>query len=164
MRDSDIVPGDAHERRRHQRGLALAAISGARTFLGPALAVRRLGAGRGLRRLTTLLAAFEIGCFDKLPGVGARTAAPQLLGRLVSGATVAVALRPRGRRSGLAAALAWAAVAGASAFATLRLRYALMRLPFPRRLRGALSGVVEDLALLALGSALARPAPHPGDR
>jgi hypothetical protein len=158
MSESNVAPGAEHERARHGRGLALAAISGARTFLGPALAVRHLGGGRRLRVLTTLLAAFEIGCFDKLPGVAARTAPPQLLGRLVSGATVAVALRRRGRRSVLAAALAGAAVAGASAFATLRLRYALIRSCGRWRLGGVLAGVVEDLALLALGRACARPA------
>ena len=115
----------------------------------------------GLRRLTTLLAAFELLVFDKLPGVPARTTPPQLFGRAAAGATVAVALRRRrGRASAGPAALAGAAVAVASTFATHQLRHFLIRLFGQRRLGGALSGVLEDLALLALGT---RAGPPGGD-
>ena len=48
--------------------LGFAAISGARTFLGPALAARRAGAGRKVRLTVTLLAAWEL-LFDKIPGI-----------------------------------------------------------------------------------------------
>ena len=102
-------------------GLTLAALSGARTFLGPALAVRRLGARHRIQQLTTLLSAFEMCVFDKLPGVPARTTTPQLLARAASGAMVAVSLRRLRPNRGIGrTALAGATVAVAAAFATAR--------------------------------------------
>jgi uncharacterized membrane protein len=153
---------DANELpQRGRRGgfLALATISGARMFLGPALAVRRTSAGRGLRITATLLAAWEL-VFDKIPGVPARTSPPSLAGRAAAGALVGVlGRRHHGRGRALGAALVGAAAAMAGAFATLRERRALTRAFGGKRLSSALAGAVEDLTLLAIGRAALGPAP-----
>jgi uncharacterized membrane protein len=139
--------------------LAFAAVSGARTFLGPALAARRAGRGRKLRWLTTLLAIVEV-VYDKVPWVPARTSPRLLLGRAASGAAVAVGSRPRrGRGWAGVAALAGAALAIGSAFGTLRGRRALIRALGGRPLGNALAGAVEELTLLALGRVLGGRAP-----
>ena len=142
------------------RLLGLAAITGARTTFGPALAVRASVKRPLLRTIATLLAAAEL-IADKLPGLPNRTAPSNLVPRIASAAGLALALRPRRRRwrrrptAGAAVALA-AGAAVAAAFAGLPLRRALTRLLGGGRVGSALAGAVEDVALLAIGTRVAR--------
>jgi hypothetical protein len=139
------------------RAAGLAAITGSRTMLGPALAARGR-APRWLRVFAYLAAAVEL-AGDKLPRVPDRTSALPLAMRGVSGALVARRLvRPRGRAASGAALALGAAVAGASAFTGLRLRRALTRRLGGGASAGALAGALEDAALLVVGSRIAGPA------
>ena len=138
------------------RGAGLAAITGCRTALGPALVCRRDLRSAPLRSAVFVASALEL-IGDKLPRTPPRTAALGLGLRILSGAGVARALlgRRRGRAATAGALLLGAAVAVASAFAGLRLRLALTR-----RLGGgvranAIAGAVEDAALLLVGTRLA---------
>jgi uncharacterized membrane protein len=139
------------------RILGLAAITGARTTFGPALAVRASARRPLLRALATVLAAAEL-IADKLPGLPNRTAPSNLVPRIASAAGLALALRRRRRwrrpPAGATVALAIGAALTA-AFAGLPLRRALTRLLGGGRVGNALSGALEDAALLALGTRLA---------
>src|SRR5262245_25081709 len=104
----------------------LAAITGSRTMLGPALAVRASTRGRLARAGAYLLAAREL-IGDKLPRTPNRTAPVGLGLRIASAAGLALALRRRGRTAAVAAVAAGAACAVVGAFAGLRLRRALTR-------------------------------------
>ncbi|HEY7374816.1 MAG TPA: hypothetical protein VIF57_21810 [Polyangia bacterium] len=142
------------------RVLGLAAITGSRTTFGPALAARASVKRPVLRAIATLLAAAEL-IGDKLPGVPNRTAPSNLVPRIASAAGLALALRPRRRRwrrrPTVAATVALAAGAAvAAAFAGLPLRRALTRLLGGGRIGNALAGAVEDAALIAIGTRVAR--------
>jgi uncharacterized membrane protein len=134
----------------------LAAITGGRTALGPALVCRVLPRTPASRRRATVLAVLEL-LGDKLPRVPNRTAPIGLAFRIVNGARVVRALRP-GRGAVTVAALALgAAAAVAGAFVGLRLRRALTRRLGGGALANAVAGAIEDAGLLLLGSRLARP-------
>src|SRR3954453_11238470 len=107
------------------RGVGLAAITGSRTALGPALVCRSAVRSAPLRAGAYLLSALEL-IGDKLPRTPKRTAPLGLALRIVSGAGVVRALlRRRDRREPAAVAVALvvgAAAAVLGAFAGLRLR------------------------------------------
>jgi len=134
----------------------LGAISGSRTMLGPALAVRASGRGRLARAGIYLLAALEL-LGDKLPRTPNRTAPLGLALRMASAAGVALALRRRRGRAAAAGALTAIGVgcAVAGAFAGLRLRRALTRRLGGGPWASAAAGALEDAALIAVGRRLA---------
>ena len=139
------------------RAAALAAITGGRTTLGPALVARRSARPAWLRAAAYLAAAAEL-IGDKLPRVPNRTAPVGLAFRIVSGACVARALlRRRGHTAAVGALALGAAAAIASAFGGLRLRLALTRRLGGGARANALAGAIEDVALLAVGRRLAGP-------
>jgi hypothetical protein len=137
--------------------LGLAAISGSRCTVGPAIAAR----GAGGRRLGSLAVVGEL-VGDKLPHMANRTALPGLVARAASGAFVGATLarRGRGRQGGgqgrIAAALAGAGIAVAAAFVSIRLRAALTRAlgGGPRANAGA--GLLEDALVIGFGRYLNR--------
>jgi len=139
------------------RAAGMAGITGSRTALGPALAVRRSG-GSGWRRASVyLMAALEL-LGDKLPRSPNRTAPLGLALRVVSGAGVARAMldgRQRGRAAAAGALGLGAAAAILGAFAGLGLRRALTRRLGGGALANAIAGTIEDAALLLIGSRLA---------
>jgi uncharacterized membrane protein len=136
------------------RSAGLAAITGSRTALGPALAARIARSPTRLRAATAVMAALEL-IFDKLPRVPARTSLGGLAFRIPSAIGVALMTRPRRGRGAALGALALG-VAGAlfGAFAGLRLRLALTRRIGGGTLANAVAGALEDAALLALGRRL----------
>jgi uncharacterized membrane protein len=137
------------------RAAALAAVTGGRTTLGPALVARRKARRGWLRAAAYLAAAAEL-IGDKLPRTPNRTAPVGLAFRVVSGACVARALlRRHGRAAALGALALGATVAIASAFAGLRLRLALTRRLGGGAAANAVAGTIEDAALLAVGRKLA---------
>jgi len=138
------------------RAAGMAGITGSRTALGPALAVRRSG-GSGWRRASVyLMAALEL-LGDKLPRTPNRTAPLGLALRMASAAGVALALRRRRGRAAAAGALTAIGVgcAVAGAFAGLRLRRALTRRLGGGPWASAAAGALEDAALIAVGRRLA---------
>jgi len=135
--------------------LGLAAITGSRTALGPALVFGR-ASRRRLRPIPLVLSAMEL-VADKMPFAPYRTAPIWLACRAASAAAVVRAVtRRRGRAAGLGALALGAAAAVASAFAGVRLRLALTRRLGGGPLSNALAGALEDLALIALGRRLLR--------
>ncbi len=138
------------------RAAALAAVTGGRTTLGPALVARRKARRGWLRSAAYLAAAAEL-IGDKLPRTPNRTAPVGLAFRLVSGACVARALlRRRGRAAAFGAVALGATAAIAGAFAGLRLRLALTRRLGGGAVANAVAGTIEDAALLAVGRKLAQ--------
>ena len=92
-------------RRSWARSLGLAAITGLRTSLGPAFAVRGLRPRTGLRRISYALVIAEL-VADKLPQAPARTRPLWLTARAATGGLVAGLTHPgRGAGAGTAAAL-----------------------------------------------------------
>jgi len=136
----------------------LAAITGSRTTFGPALAIRSRARPGGalLRGLVYLMALGEL-VGDKLPRTPDRTAPLGLGLRMASAAGLGLAARPRRGRAAACAALALG-VAGAvaGAFAGHRLRLALTRRLGGGAWANAAAGALEDAALLALGTRIAR--------
>jgi uncharacterized membrane protein len=144
------------------RGLGLAAITGARTALGPALLCRCVPRPAWRRRRANLLAALEL-LGDKLPLMPYRTAPLGLVLRMVNGARVARALQAgRGRALSACALALGAAAAIAGAFGGLRLRLGLTRRLGGGALANAIAGTLEDAALIAIGARLTRPSPARG--
>jgi uncharacterized membrane protein len=136
------------------RAIGLAAITGSRTALGPALVFGR-ARRRKLRAGPLALAALELFA-DKLPRMPYRTAPLGLAFRIVSAAAVVRAvLRRHGRAVGAGALAAGAAAAVAGAFIGLRLRLAMTRRLGGGVLSNALAGAVEDAALIGVGRRLA---------
>ncbi len=137
--------------RRWLRALGLAAITGSRTSLGPALVFG--DRGRRARAGTRAFAAMEL-LGDKVPGAPNRTAPLGLAFRIASAAAVVRAvMRRRGRGPGPLALGAAAAVAGA--FLGLTLRRALTRRLGGGRVSNMVAGAIEDAALIAVGRRLA---------
>lgn len=139
------------------RAAGMAGITGSRTALGPALAVRRSGRSGWPRASVYLMAALEL-LGDKLPRTPNRTAPIGLALRIVSGAGVARMMldgRGRGRAAAAGALLLGAAAAFAAAFAGLRLRQALTRRLGGGATANAVAGTIEDAALLLIGTRLA---------
>jgi uncharacterized membrane protein len=140
------------------RGAGLAAITGSRTALGPALVCRSAVKSAPLRACAYVASALEL-VGDKLPRTPNRTAPLGLVLRIVSGAGVVRALVRRGRRrergSSAGALLLGAAAAVLGAFAGLRLRVALTRRLGGGPRASAIAGAIEDAALLLIGTRLA---------
>ncbi|HMF42021.1 MAG TPA: hypothetical protein VKQ32_15210 [Polyangia bacterium] len=135
---------------------ALAAITGSRTTLGPALALRASARRRLARKAVYLMAAGEL-IGDKLPWTPSRTAPLGLGLRIASAAGVALALRPRRSSTATCAALALGiAGAFAGAFGGLRLRLALTRRLGGGPWANAVAGALEDVALIAFGTRFVR--------
>lgn len=149
--------------------VGLAAIAGIRTMAAPALlarAIRRgdvrglagtpfaaLGSGRVPALLETLMIGEMAG--DKTPFIPARTSAPALLGRALSGALVGAALSVSEERGGPAGALIGASSALAGVFAADRLRSgATQGLGVP----DTVFALLEDGLVLSLGTRLLRRA------
>jgi len=145
------------------RAFAVAALTGSRTMLGPALLCRSVARRRSLRGAVYLMAAAEM-IGDKMPRAPARTA-PLALGlRIASAAVVARALvrarRPVATVAGLALG---AAGALCGAFAGLRLRLAMNHRLGGGAAANALAGAIEDAALIAIGTRLL-PSPESSKR
>jgi uncharacterized membrane protein len=137
------------------RAVGLAAITGSRTTLGPAMLCRSAVGRRPLRAAIYMMAVAEL-VGDKLPRTPSRTAPLALALRIASGAGVAFALlRGRGRAIRAAALAVGAAGAVCGAFAGLRARLALTRLLGGGTRANALAGAIEDAALVAAGRRLA---------
>ena len=139
------------------RAAGMAGITGSRTALGPALAVRRSGRPGWRRASVYLMAALEL-IGDKLPRSPNRTAPIGLALRIVSGAGVARMMldgRGRGRAATAGALGLGAAAAILGAFAGLGLRRALTRRLGGGAMANAVAGTIEDAALLLIGSRLA---------
>lgn len=138
------------------RSAAIGVLAGLRTFSAPAWVVRSESVrAKRLKRLLFLAAAFETVVFDKMPFVPSRTSAPQLVGRMVSGAACAVyaSRNEQGRLGRIAAGVTGGVAAAMGAYAALGLRRrvgALFGLP------DAWVGVVEDGVSIGLGSMLAQ--------
>jgi uncharacterized membrane protein len=153
------MSGSLSRRRRRSwgRGLGLAAVTGLRSALGPALLVRRVRGRTGLRRLAYLFALVEL-VSDKLPWVPARTRPPGLAARAAGGALVGAVAGPgRGRRIRAAGLVLGAATAVAAAFIGERARRALTRLLGGGAFANGIAGTLEDTGAVALG-ALVDPA------
>jgi uncharacterized membrane protein len=137
------------------RAAALGAIAGSRSMLAPALVSRALGRSKA-SRAWSLLAALELFA-DKTSKISSRTAPLPLLGRALMGGIVGfqVAASLSHRRGPLDSPAAGALVGTASAVASAyALAYARMLLA--KQLRSNLAaGLVEDLAAILAGRAIA---------
>jgi uncharacterized membrane protein len=135
------------------RSVGIGWLAGMRTFAPLAWLARPNNAG--VRNLLLFAAAFEL-VNDKRPSTADRTSPPQLIGRVVSGATTAyidAERAERGRDQRIADVVTAAVAAFISTYAMFRLRkWADERLELPDRVVGA----AEDAASQGLGRALAR--------
>jgi len=139
-------------RRGWARGLGLAAVTGLRSGLGPALLIRRVRGRPGLRRLAYLFAIVEL-VSDKLPWVPARTRPPGLAARAAGGALVGAVAGPgRGRKIGATGLLLGAATAIATAFLGERVRGALTRRLGGGAFANGIAGALEDTGAVLLGT------------
>ena len=143
--------------------LGLAGISGLRSLSAPALLARAVRRGDadapnlpalGSARVSNLLALLAVGemIADKTPFIPARTSAPALLGRALSGALVGAELfSSEGRHRNSGAILgALSALATAYAGEQLRTEGARKGIPDP------LLATLEDRLVLSLGTRLLR--------
>ncbi len=143
------------------RTLGLAGISGLRSMAAPALLARAVRRGDaeapnfpslGSARVSNLLALLAVGemIADKTPFIPARTSAPALLGRALSGALVGAELfSSEGRRRNSGAILGTlSALAAAYAGEKLRLEGTRKGIPDP------LLATLEDRLVLSLGTRL----------
>ncbi|MGA9856759.1 MAG: hypothetical protein WBQ18_02790 [Solirubrobacteraceae bacterium] len=139
-------------RRRLTRAAALGGVSGLRTFTAPAVLAARGRWGRGPVSWLVLLAGGGELIADKLPMVPARSEAPSLLGRILSGTAGGAEVGAAG------GAGVGAASAAATTYASQRLRAELHRrtgLPDP------VLGLAEDAVAVAIAYAASRPDPEP---
>ena len=145
--------------------LGLAATAGLRSMAAPALLARAVRRGDldapslsalGYKNVSALLSLLSFGemVADKTHLVPARTSAPALLGRILSGALVgSVLFANEGRRSNSGALLgALSAFAAAYAGEKLRTMGAQRGIPDP------ILGILEDRFVLTLGMRLLRRA------
>ena len=149
------------------QNVGLAVIAGVRSMAAPALlaqAIRcgdvgglagtpfaALGSGKTPDLLETLMIGEMIG--DKTPFIPARTSAPAVFGRALSGALVGAALSVSGKRGVPSGALVGVLSALAGVYAIDRLRSgATQGLGVPDRL----FGLLEDGLVLAVGTQLLR--------
>lgn len=143
--------------------LGLGAIAGLRSMSAPALLARAVRRGNldapnlpalGSPKLSTLLALLAVGemIADKTPFIPARTSAPALFGRMLSGALAGATLfASEGRRKNSGAVLGALSAFGA-AYAGEGIRTAGARKGIPDPILGAL----EDMLVYALGTRLLR--------
>jgi uncharacterized membrane protein len=145
--------------------LGLAAVAGLRSMAAPALLAQAVRCGDldapgfpalGYKDVSALLSLLSFGemVADKTLLVPARTSAPALLGRLLSGAvTGSILFADEGRRSNSGAILgALSAFAAAYAGERLRTVGAQRGIPDP------ILGILEDRFVLTLGTRLLRRA------
>ncbi len=140
----------------------LATATGARSILGLAATTRafethaptageskptRLLRGDGARLALTACAALEL-VADKLPFIPNRTDPAPLVGRVVAGALIGVAVSDLSHRNRTTGALVGAATALCSAYATFHLRQALMDALPP-----VTAALVEDTMMVGIASA-----------
>jgi uncharacterized membrane protein len=121
----------------------MGAIAGSRTTLAPALVFPD-------SKVLTLMAAGET-YVDKLPGIGDRIAPAGLISRSISGALTGAIVSRRKRKSIWLGALIGAAAACAGAYVTYYARKKFGKItgtPDP------IAGLVEDVAMICLGSIL----------
>jgi uncharacterized membrane protein len=147
------------------RTLGLAAVAGLRSMAAPALLAQAVRRGDldapglpalGYKDVSALLSLLSFGemVADKTLLVPARTSAPALLGRLLSGAvTGSILFADEGRRSNSGAILG-ALSAFAAAYAGERLRTVGVQRGIP----GPILGILEDRFVLTLGTRLLRRA------
>ena len=120
--------------------IALGAVTGMRSFAGPAaLAMRHGGILKGI---VPLMAAGEM-LADKTEAIGNRTDPAPLAGRAVMGALVGALVAREHGEPPVTGALLGAAVAVATAHLAFQVR---RRMP----MNGVLSGIVEDAAVVAI--------------
>ena len=143
--------------------LGLAAIAGLRSMAAPALLARAVRRGdldapnlpslgkKEVSGLLSILAAGEMAA-DKTPFLPARTSAPALLGRLLSGALVGATLFASEGRHGSSGAVLGALSALGAAYAGEGLRAAGTRKGIPDPILGTL----EDRAILTIGTRILR--------
>ena len=144
--------------------IGLAGIAGLRSMAAPALLARAVRRGDlqapnlpalGSPKVSTLLSLLAVGemIADKTPLVPARTSAPALLGRVLSGGLAGVTLFASEGRDKNSGAILGALCATVAAYAGENFRtMGSERLGLPNALLGAL----EDMAVLALGRRLLR--------
>ena len=127
--------------------LGLAAVAGLRSMAVPAL---------GYKDVSALLSLLSIGemVADKTHLVPARTSAPALLGRILSGALAGSVLFADEGRRGNSGAILGALSAFAAAYTGERLRATGVRRGIP----DPILGVLEDRFVLTLGTRLLRRA------
>lgn len=128
------------------RAGTLGAVAGSRSMLAPALVAEATGGW--LAMPLRLLAAGELAA-DKLPFIPARTEPLPLAGRIISGAVVGAAVT---RDDRVAGAVVGAVGALAASYLLARLRGACSE----RNIHTAVSGVCEDVAVLAVSAWLLR--------
>jgi uncharacterized membrane protein len=145
--------------------LGLAAVAGLRSMAVPALLARAVRRGDldapsfpalGYKDVSALLSLLSIGemVADKTHLVPARTSAPALLGRILSGALAGSVLFADEGRRGNSGAILGALSAFAAAYAGERLRTTGVRRGIP----DPILGVLEDRFVLTLGTRLLRRA------
>ena len=131
-------------------GLAIGALSGSRSMLGPSIAAGRRSPGliaTGIR----ILAAGEL-VADKHPAIGDRTDPVPFAGRIISGAIAGASLarRPQDRLS-----MAVAGAAGAAA-ATLLLFHFRQQISRRYGVSNVSVGIAEDVLALSASTWLSR--------
>ena len=145
--------------------LGLAAVAGLRSMAVPALLARAVRRGDldapslpalGYKDVSVLLSLLSIGemVADKTHLVPARTSAPALLGRILSGALAGSVLFADEGRRGNSGAILGALSAFAAAYTGERLRTTGVRRGIP----DPILGVLEDRFVLTLGTRLLRRA------
>ena len=145
--------------------LGLAAVAGLRSMAVPALLARAVRRGDldapslpalGYKDVSALLSLLSIGemVADKTHLVPARTSAPALLGRILSGALAGSVLFADEGRRGNSGAILGALSAFAAAYTGERLRTTGVRRGIP----DPILGVLEDRFVLTLGTRLLRRA------
>ncbi len=138
--------------------LGLGAIAGLRSMSAPALLARSVRRGDlhapdlpalGSPKISSLLTLLAVGemIADKTPFIPARTSAPALIGRLLSGALVGATLFASEGRHGNSGAVLGALSALAAAYAGEGLRSAGARKGIP----DPILAVLEDRLVLTLG-------------
>ena len=134
-------------RRNSSRDIAViagvSAITGSRAMLAPALLFPE-------SKALTLMAAGEA-YVDKLPGIGDRIEPGGLIGRSIAGAVTGVIVSKRRHSNMWLGALVGAAAACASAYVTY---YARKKFGKITGTHDAIAGLVEDVAMICLGSIL----------
>ena len=143
--------------------LGLAGVAGLRSIAAPALLARAVQRGDldapklpalGYKDVSKLLSFLSFGemVADKTNLVPARTSAPALLGRLLSGAVIGSVLFADEGRRGNSGAILGALSAFAAAYAGERLRAGGAQIGIPDQILG----ILEDRFVLTLGTRLLR--------
>ena len=130
--------------------LAIGALSGSRSMLGPSVAADHQVPGVAAQ-VMRMFAAGEL-IADKHPSIGSRTDPVPFAGRLVTGAVAAASIS-RGQGSWLPRAAAGAAGALASTLILYHLRRELSR---RYQVSNVTAGIVEDLVALSAAAWVSR--------